>query len=216
VVPNEEAGHARTALSIRALPGASSPAAIVSSGRPAGPATAPAAQLTGQGRNLALATWTFAINFWAWNLIGPLSTRYSTAMSLSSTQTALLVATPILVGSVGRIPVGALTDRFGGRRMFTAISLISIAPVLLVAFAGSIDSYALLLVFGFFLGMAPDERRRVVPGHHALRHHRDPSRRLLVALPLRQVRLDDQILAAVREPVAAHRQPAVPLRAFWW
>ena len=75
-------------------------------------------------------------------------------MSLTSTQTALLVATPILVGSVGRIPVGALTDRYGGRTMFTIISMVSIVPVLLVAFAGEIDSYALLLVFGFFLGIA--------------------------------------------------------------
>ena len=112
-----------------------------------------AGQLNGQGVNLALATWTFAINFWAWNLIGPLSATYTKAMSLTSTQAALLVATPILVGSVGRIPVGALTDRFGGRIMFAVVSLVTIVPVLLVAFAGSIDSYVLLLVFGFFLGI---------------------------------------------------------------
>src|SRR5664279_4157448 len=111
------------------------------------------AELRGQGANLALATWVFAINFWAWNLIGPLSATYTKAMSLTSTQTALLVATPILVGSVGRIPVGALTDRYGGRKMFTVISLITIVPVLLITFAGNIDSYALLLVFGFFLGI---------------------------------------------------------------
>jgi len=110
-------------------------------------------ELRGQGANLALATWVFAINFWAWNLIGPLSATYTKAMSLTSTQTALLVATPILVGSVGRIPVGALTDRYGGRKMFTAISLITIVPVLLVTFAGIIDSYALMLVFGFLLGI---------------------------------------------------------------
>ena len=119
-----------------------------------GPAPAAgAATLRGQGANLALATWVFAINFWAWNLIGPLSATYTKAMSLTSTQTALLVATPILVGSVGRIPVGALTDRYGGRKMFTVISLITIVPVLLITFAGNIDSYALLLVFGFFLGI---------------------------------------------------------------
>ena len=112
-----------------------------------------AGQLNGQGVNLTLATWTFAINFWAWNLIGPLSATYTKDLSLSSTQAALLVATPILVGSVGRIPVGALTDRFGGRVMFAVVSLVTIAPVLLVAFAGSIDSYVLLLVFGFFLGI---------------------------------------------------------------
>lgn len=122
--------------------------------RPTGPSPAAPAQITGQGRNLALATWTFAINFWAWNLIGPLSTPYATAMHLSSSQTALLVATPILVGSVGRIPVGALTDRYGGRTMFMVVSVVSIIPVLLVAFAGAIDSYVLLLIFGFFLGIA--------------------------------------------------------------
>ena len=116
----------------------------------------------GQGVNLALATWTFAINFWAWNLIGPLSSTYSKEMSLTSTQTALLVATPILVGSVGRIPIGALTDRFGGRMMFATVSLVTIAPVLLVAFAGSIDPDALLLVFGFFLKVLADPPSRSV------------------------------------------------------
>lgn len=118
-----------------------------------GSVVAETARTPGQGLNLALATWTFAINFWAWNLIGPLSATYTKDMSLTSTQAALLVATPILVGSVGRIPVGALTDRFGGRVMFAVVSMVTIAPVLLVAYAGSIDSYVLLLVFGFFLGI---------------------------------------------------------------
>ncbi|MEU8898902.1 nitrate/nitrite transporter [Nocardia sp. NPDC048505] len=106
------------------------------------------------GLNLALATWVSALNFWAWNMIGPLSTTYANDMSLSSSQASMLVATPILVGSLGRIAVGALTDRYGGRIMFIAISLASILPVLAVGLAGSADSYPLLLVFGFFLGIA--------------------------------------------------------------
>ncbi|HKR50787.1 MAG TPA: MFS transporter [Pseudonocardiaceae bacterium] len=105
-------------------------------------------------RNLALATWTFVINFWAWNLIAPLASRHAEQLSLSSTQESLLVATPVLVGSLGRIPVGALTDRYGGRVMLALVSVASIAPVLAVAFAGSVGSYPLLLVFGFFLGIA--------------------------------------------------------------
>jgi NNP family nitrate/nitrite transporter-like MFS transporter len=104
--------------------------------------------------NLALATWVSAINFWAWNMVGPLSTTYAGDLSLSSTETSMLVATPILVGSLGRIAVGALTDRFGGRIMFIAISVASILPVLAVGLAGSAGSYPLLLVFGFFLGIA--------------------------------------------------------------
>lgn len=111
---------------------------------------------TGSARtlNLGLATWVSAINFWAWNMIGPLSTTYAGDMRLSSTQASMLVATPILVGSVGRIVIGSLTDRFGGRTMFIAVSLASIPPVLAVGAAGSAGSYPLLLVCGFFLGIA--------------------------------------------------------------
>jgi MFS transporter, NNP family, nitrate/nitrite transporter len=104
--------------------------------------------------NLLLATWVSAINFWAWNMIGPLSTTYAGELSLSSAEASVLVATPILVGSIGRIVVGSLTDRFGGRAMFIAISLASIAPVLAVGAAGAAGSYPLLLVCGFFLGIA--------------------------------------------------------------
>ena len=66
---------------------------------------------------------------------------------------ALLVAVPVLVGSLGRILVGALTDRFGGRVMFPLVSAVTIVPVLFIAFF-ALDSYALLLVGGFFLGIA--------------------------------------------------------------
>lgn len=101
-----------------------------------------------------LATWVSAINFWAWNMIGPLSTTYAGDMKLSSTQASMLVATPILVGSLGRVAVGALTDRYGGRTMFLAVTLASIVPVLAVGAAGEARSYPLLLVCGFFLGIA--------------------------------------------------------------
>ncbi|QRY51208.1 NarK/NasA family nitrate transporter [Mycolicibacterium septicum] len=104
--------------------------------------------------NLLLATWVSAINFWAWNMIGPLSTTYAGDMKLSSTQASMLVATPILVGSLGRVAVGALTDRYGGRTMFLAVTLASIVPVLAVGAAGEARSYPLLLICGFFLGIA--------------------------------------------------------------
>ena len=49
-------------------------------------------------------------------------------------------------------------------------------------------------------------------GDRALRLPADVRGRALLALPLRQVRLDHPLLPALREPAAAHRQPAVPLR----
>ncbi|MEV0387644.1 MFS transporter [Nonomuraea sp. NPDC050643] len=104
----------------------------------------------GQVRNLVLATAAFAVTFWAWNLIGPLSGSYSRLLRLSPTQTSLLVAIPVLVGSLGRIPVGMLADRLGGRRMFAIICFVSIVPVL---FVGWSDSYGWLLFWGFLLGI---------------------------------------------------------------
>ncbi|GAB2545450.1 MFS transporter [Nocardia heshunensis] len=101
-------------------------------------------------RNLTLATAVFALTFWAWNLIGPLSSSYTKMLGLSPGQTSLLVATPVLVGSLGRIPVGVLADRFGGRRMLAAICFLTIVPVLFVGWA---NSFAGLMCWGFLLGI---------------------------------------------------------------
>lgn len=102
---------------------------------------------------LTIATIGFALNFWAWALLSPLGVHFKQALQLSSFQQALLVAVPVLVGSVGRIPVGALTDRFGGRVMFPAVSLVTILPVVFLGTVGH-SSLAALLVGGFFLGIA--------------------------------------------------------------
>ena len=101
---------------------------------------------------LGVATAGFAVNFWAWALLSPLGPRFQDALDLSSVEQSLLVAVPVVVGSVGRIPVGALTDRFGGRVMFPLISLITIVPVLYLGAAGR-SSLPALLAGGFFLGI---------------------------------------------------------------
>src|SRR5215203_2703860 len=113
--------------------------------RSAGSSAAPGLMLT-------LATVGFAVNFWAWALLSPLGPRFRDLLDLSAFQQALLVAVPVVVGSVGRIPVGALTDRFGGRVMFPLVSAATILPVLFLGVAGQ-DSLGALLVGGFFLGI---------------------------------------------------------------
>ena len=100
---------------------------------------------------LALATVGFAVNFWAWALISPLGQTYGAAYDLSDVQVSVLVAVPVIVGSLGRVPVGALTDRIGARVMFPAVSALTIVPVLFVGLVA--DSYPLLLVGGFLLGL---------------------------------------------------------------
>jgi NNP family nitrate/nitrite transporter-like MFS transporter len=102
---------------------------------------------------LGMATLGFALNFWAWALLAPLGAHFKLVLHLTSFQQALLVAVPVIVGSLGRIPVGALTDRYGGRLMFPVVSFATIVPVLFLGLAGY-RSLAALLAGGFFLGMA--------------------------------------------------------------
>lgn len=104
------------------------------------------------GRMLTLATIGFMVNFWAWALISPLGAAYGDELALSAPQQALLVAVPVVVGSLGRIPIGALTDRFGARVMFPAVTALTILPVLFVGLVA--DSYVLLILGGLFLGLA--------------------------------------------------------------
>jgi MFS transporter, NNP family, nitrate/nitrite transporter len=105
---------------------------------------------------LAMATLGFALNFWAWALLsplGPLFREQGTVGELTESDVALMVAVPVIVGSLGRIVVGALTDRYGGRVMFPLVSAATIVPILFIAFF-ALDSFTLLLVGGFFLGIA--------------------------------------------------------------
>lgn len=104
----------------------------------------------GATRNLTLATIGFMINFWAWALLGPLGPGIKERLGLSFFAQSALVAVPVVVGSLGRIPVGALTDRIGARLMFPIVSLATIVPVLTLTV---VDSYAALVVTGFVLGI---------------------------------------------------------------
>lgn len=110
----------------------------------------------GSGRtlNLVLATATSVVCFWAWNIVATLGARYTQQLHLNPASTAVLVAMPVFVGSLGRIVVGTLTDRFGGRVMFTFVLLATVPPVLLVALGGSLNSFVLVLIAGLLLGVA--------------------------------------------------------------
>ena len=103
------------------------------------------------GRQLALATTSFAICFAAWGLIGALAPRFREALGLSDTATGLLIATPVLLGSLARLPAGALGDRFGGRWVTAGLQLIVAGACLLVPLA---DGFQQLVGAGFVLGLA--------------------------------------------------------------
>jgi NNP family nitrate/nitrite transporter-like MFS transporter len=102
------------------------------------------------GWNLALATLAFMACFSAWGLIAPLAKKFQDALDLSSTSTLFLTAVPVILGSLLRIPMGMLTDRYGGRRMFSAILAFSALPAILFGYA---EGYWQLVGVGFLLGV---------------------------------------------------------------
>ena len=103
------------------------------------------------GRALTLATISFALSFAAWGLVGGLASTFTGLYTLTASQTALLVAVPVLLGSLARLPMGMLTDRFGGRLVFSALLGFSSLAALLVPFT---TSYQSLLIAAFLIGMA--------------------------------------------------------------
>ena len=105
----------------------------------------------GAWRALLLVTLGFGVNFWAWALLSPLGPVY-VERGLAQ-DASLIVALPVLVGSLGRILVGGLSDRFGGHLMFPLVSLLTVIPVLFLGLVGQF-TYSTLLLGGFFLGIA--------------------------------------------------------------
>jgi NNP family nitrate/nitrite transporter-like MFS transporter len=103
------------------------------------------------GRHLALGTLSFGLCFAAWGLVSAFAVRFRERLNLSATETALLVAVPVLLGALARLPMGILADRFGGRVVFSLLMALVAIPVYLVPAAGN---YRSLLVAAFFLGLA--------------------------------------------------------------
>ncbi len=108
-------------------------------------------------RQLLLATIAFAVAFAIWGLLAGLMPilgeeyRREEGHGLGAAAAALVVAVPVILGSLGRIPAGMLADRFGGRWTFSALLILVALP----CFALALDyDYDRLLLFGFWIGLA--------------------------------------------------------------
>jgi NNP family nitrate/nitrite transporter-like MFS transporter len=100
---------------------------------------------------LVMNTLAFAACFSAWTTNGVLVTFLvdQGAFAWSETQVGLLIGLPILTGSIMRLPLGLLTDRFGGRVVFTALMILSAIPMYALSFARSYGAFAACsLAFG--------------------------------------------------------------------
>lgn len=119
--------------------------------KPEGIAAKTSQEGQGSGRNLALATAAFALCFSAWGMLAPLAPKVQEKLDLSDTETAIMIAIPVVLGSLLRIPLGWLTDKLGGRVVFTFMLVYSAGAALLIGLA---TSYVALLGAGFLLGVA--------------------------------------------------------------
>ena len=108
-------------------------------------------EATGNALQLSLATGAFALCFAVFGSVSALMPILKKQLALSPVQVSIALAIPVLLGSIGRIPLGMLTDRFGGRAIFSIVMAASIVPAYLM---GTVHSYEQLLAFGFLLGIA--------------------------------------------------------------
>jgi MFS transporter, NNP family, nitrate/nitrite transporter len=102
-------------------------------------------------QNLFLATMAFAVAFANWGIISGLAPLLRKELGLSVTQASVMIAIPVLLGSVGRIPLGLLTDRYGGRIVFSILLAFTIVPAIALSLN---HSYPSLLFWGFWMGLA--------------------------------------------------------------
>ena len=100
---------------------------------------------------LTLGTGAFALCFAVFGTMSALMPILSKQMHLTAVQKSVAVALPVLLGSLGRIPLGILADRFGGRVVFSCVMVMSIIPAFLM---GTANDYRHLLFYGLFIGIA--------------------------------------------------------------
>ncbi|WP_460124185.1 MFS transporter [Pseudomonas sp. S2_C03] len=104
-----------------------------------------------QGLVLGMSTLAFTVCFMVWMMFAVLGVPIKDLLQLNETQFGLLAATPVLTGSLVRLPLGLLTDRFGGRIVFFLLMLSCVGPLYLISYA---TAYWQFLVLGLFVGLA--------------------------------------------------------------
>jgi MFS transporter, NNP family, nitrate/nitrite transporter len=102
---------------------------------------------------LSVAVVGYLLTAWAWALLGPLAPMLHDTLGLTAVEQALVVAVPVVVGALGRIPIGALTDRYGGRAVFLLVISATVVALLELAVVGY-RSVTALLIGAVLLGVA--------------------------------------------------------------
>jgi NNP family nitrate/nitrite transporter-like MFS transporter len=100
---------------------------------------------------LVVSTLAFTVCFMVWMMFGVIGIPIKKALNLNATEFGLLTATPVLTGSLVRVPLGIWTDRFGGRIVMTLLMAATVPAIWLM---GHATQYWHFLVVGLFVGLA--------------------------------------------------------------
>lgn len=99
---------------------------------------------------LPLQTLSLVAGFMVWVLLSPLMPYIREDIPLTSNEVALVIAVPVILGSLLRIPLGYWANRFGARKIFFLCFVVLLAPILFISQA---TSFIDLLIGGLFLGV---------------------------------------------------------------
>ena len=104
-----------------------------------------------RNRALGLSTFAFTVCFAVWTIFSIIGIKIKQELGLSDTQFGLLVATPVLTGSISRMFLGIWTEQFGGRLLFPLQMLITAVAVWMLT---TVQSYEMFLLVALGLGLA--------------------------------------------------------------
>ena len=100
---------------------------------------------------LIVSTVAFTVCFMVWMMFAVIGIPIKKALDLNATQFGLLMAMPVLSGSLVRVPLGIWTDRYGGRIVMTALLATTVPAIWLMTYA---TAYWHFLSIGLVLGLA--------------------------------------------------------------
>ena len=100
---------------------------------------------------LASSTLSFTVCFMIWMMLAVVGIKVQEEMGFNQTQYGILIALPVLSGSLIRVPLGILTDRYGGRIVLFALMMISVPAIFLMQYA---THYWHFLIIGLLMGLA--------------------------------------------------------------
>lgn len=100
---------------------------------------------------LISSTIAFTVCFMVWMVFSVLGVPIKNQLGLDDAQFGLLAATPVLTGSLVRVPLGIWTDRYGGRIVLFILMLVTVIPIWMLSYATEFWHF---IVLGLFVGLA--------------------------------------------------------------